>query len=91
MRRLLAGVDLHPCDLPFAAVGLGHRRIDHPAHHRGDVEAGAVALDEGNDRLVGDVQGVVGVDRYFFPFVWDVDASLHGFIPFSRLYSVYHF
>jgi hypothetical protein len=43
--RLLAGVDLHPVDLALAAVGLGHRGVDHLDHHRRDVEAGAVALD----------------------------------------------
>jgi hypothetical protein len=49
---LLAGVDLHPVDLALAAVGLGHRSIDHLEHHRRDVEARAVTLDVGNDGLV---------------------------------------
>jgi hypothetical protein len=35
---LLAGVDLHPVDLALAAVGLGHRRVDHLDHHRRDVD-----------------------------------------------------
>ena len=55
-RALLAGVDLHPVDLALAAVGLGHRGVDHLQHHRRDVQAGAVALDVGNDRLVGHVE-----------------------------------
>ena len=46
----------------LAAVGLGHRRVDHLDHHRRDVDAGAVALDVRDDRLVGHVEREVGVD-----------------------------
>ena len=52
--RLLAGVDLHPVDPALAAVGLRHRGVDDLDHHRGDVDARAVALDVGDDRLVRD-------------------------------------
>ena len=49
-------------DLALAAVGLGHRRVDHLDHHRRDVDARAVALDVGNDRIVGNVEAKVRVD-----------------------------
>jgi predicted phosphoribosyltransferase len=60
--RLLAGVDLHPVDLPLAAVGLRDRRVDDLDHHRRDVESRAVALDVRNDRRVGDGEAVILVD-----------------------------
>ena len=49
--RLLAGIDLHPVDLALAAVGLGDGGI-HDAHRGApDVRPGAVAFDEGDDRI----------------------------------------
>jgi len=51
---LLAGEDLEPDDLLLATVGLFDRRIEHPSRCLPDVRAGAVALDEGDDRPVGD-------------------------------------
>ena len=60
--RFLAGVDFHPVDLPLAAVGLRDRRVDHPDHHRRDVETGAIALDVGDDRVVRDVEARILVD-----------------------------
>ncbi|KAF1858247.1 hypothetical protein Lal_00014748 [Lupinus albus] len=72
LRRLLAGKHFHPCDLALAAVCLRDGGVDDLQHHRGDVDAGAIAFDVGNDRLVRDVQRVVRVDgnlltigRYF--------------------------
>ena len=53
---LLAGEHLHPHDLPLAAVGLLHRGVDHLQHHGRDVDPGAVALDVGNDRVVGHLE-----------------------------------
>ncbi|MNT23974.1 hypothetical protein D3C72_1594220 [compost metagenome] len=47
-----AGVHFHPVDFLVAAVGLGHRGIDDLDHHRGDVDADAVAFDERDDRVV---------------------------------------
>jgi len=52
-RRLLARVDLHPVDLPGAAVGLLDGGVDDHPHRRGDVDADPVALDERDDRVVG--------------------------------------
>ena len=76
--RLLAGVDLHPVDLALAAVGLGHRGVDDLDHHRRDVEARAVALDIGDDRLVGDVQAVILVDGDLFAAGRDLDVLVLG-------------
>ena len=76
-RRLLAGVDLHPLDLLLAAVGLGDRGVDHLDHHRGDVNAGAVSFDIGNDRLVRDGQRVVGVDLDLLPGFGHLDVLIH--------------
>ena len=52
-RRLLAGVDLHPVDPPLAAVAALDGGIDDVLHHRRDVGADPVALDVGDDRVVG--------------------------------------
>ena len=60
--RLLAGVDLHPLDASCTAIGALDGRIDHLAHHRGDVDADAIAFDEGDDRPVWHGQTTVGVD-----------------------------
>ena len=49
---LIAGKHLEPLDPALAAVGLGHGRIEHPLGGGPDVDAGAVAADEGNDRIV---------------------------------------
>ena len=50
---------LEPGDLALAAVGLLHRRIEHALAGRPDVRPGAVAADEGKDRVVRDVQFAV--------------------------------
>src|SRR5262249_23641040 len=65
--RLLAGVDLHPVDLPLAVIGLRDGRVDDANHHGRDVEAGAVALDVRNDRIVGYVEAKILVDRDLLP------------------------
>ena len=75
--RLLAGVDLHPVDLLLAAVSLGDCRVDHLQHHRRDVDAGAVAFDVGNDRLVGHHQGEVGIDLDLLPALGHLDVLIH--------------
>ena len=62
LKGLLPGVDFHPGDPPPPAVGLGHRGVHHLEHDRRDVDADAVALDEGNDGVVGNVEAVVFVD-----------------------------
>ena len=51
--RLLAGVDLHPVDRARAAVRLRDGGVDDGLHHGRDVDADAVALDERDDRVVG--------------------------------------
>ena len=48
--RLLAGVDLHPLDLPLAAVGLLDGGVEDPHAGAPDVRPGAVAFDERDDR-----------------------------------------
>ena len=47
------GINFHPVNLLGAAVGLGDGGVDHLDHDRRDVDADAVAFDEGNDRIVG--------------------------------------
>jgi hypothetical protein len=75
---LLTGVHLHPVDLLLAAVGLGHRGIDHLQHHRSDVEAGAVALDERDDGLIGHVEREVRVDGDLLAGGRHLDVLVHG-------------
>ncbi|MCY1214236.1 hypothetical protein D9M72_260440 [compost metagenome] len=62
---LLAGIDLHPGNLAGIAVRLGDGGIHHLDHDRADVDADAVTLDEGNDRVVRYVQGHICVDGDF--------------------------
>src|SRR5262249_40574519 len=50
---LLAGIDLAPGDLAPALVGLGHGGVEDAHRRLPDVGPGAVALDEGDDRVVG--------------------------------------
>ena len=78
--RLLAGVDLHPVDLALAAVGLGDRGVDDLDHHRRDVEAGAVALDVRDDRLVRNVEAKIRVDGDLLAAGRDLDVLVtrHG-------------
>ncbi len=53
LEAVFAGENLEPGDFLFAAVGFGHRRVEH-AHAGGpDVRAGAVAADERDDRMIG--------------------------------------
>ena len=54
--RLLARVHLGPGDLAPALVGLGDGGVQHPDGRRPDVGPGAVALDEGNDWVVGHLE-----------------------------------
>ena len=56
VERLLAGQDLLPGDL--VAV-LGRGRVEHELGRGPDVDAGAVAFDEGDDGLVGDRERAV--------------------------------
>src|SRR5688572_3752350 len=56
VERLLAGQDLHPRDLPLAAVGFLNGGIEDADAGAPDVRAGAVAFDERNDRAIGDAE-----------------------------------
>ena len=77
---LLAAENFHPGDLAAASVSLFHSGIDHLDHDGGDVDARAIALDEGNDGLVGHLKGVVGIDRDLLPHGWHDDFAAHGHI-----------
>ena len=79
LRRFLAGIDFHPVDLPLAAVGLRDRGVDDLDHHRRDVETGAVALDVGDDRVVGNVEAKILVDRDLLAGSRYLDVLIHGF------------
>ncbi len=57
LEGLLPRQDLLPGD---RAAVLGRRGIEDQARGRPDVDAGPVALDEGDDGFVGDLQGAVG-------------------------------
>jgi hypothetical protein len=62
----LAGINLHPLNLAAAVIGLGHRGIYHLHHDGGDIDARAVALNIGDDGLVGDPEGIMVVDLDLF-------------------------
>ncbi len=57
-----AGVDFEPLDVAGAVVGLLDEGVEGAFHGEGDFGADAVACDEGDDGVVGDVQFAVGVD-----------------------------
>src|SRR5690606_7356291 len=58
---LLAGQDFHPLELALAAIGLLDRGVEHAHAGAPDVGTGAIALDEGDDRAVGDVESLRGL------------------------------
>src|SRR5581483_2872650 len=61
-QRLFAGIDFHPHNPALTAVGLLHGRVHDIAHSRCDIDPDSVAFDEGNNRLIRNVQRVVGID-----------------------------
>src|SRR5262249_4224826 len=56
---LLAGEDLHPGDPLATAVGLLDRGVEHRLARTPDVGAGPVALDERDDRAIGNLEPAV--------------------------------
>src|SRR4029078_8101069 len=54
VESLLAGINLHPVDLAFAAVGLLHRGVHDTHAGAPDVAARPVTFNEGDDGLIGD-------------------------------------
>ena len=78
------GLDITPVmievvDAALAAVGLGHRRVHHLDHHRRNIQAGTVALDVGNDRVVRNVEAEILIDRDLLATGRDIDVLNHGF------------
>src|SRR5699024_10223223 len=51
----LASVDFHPVDLTLTVIRLGDCGVNDLDHDRADINARAVSLYIGNDRLIGDV------------------------------------
>ncbi len=51
------GVDFHPGDATFGAVGFFYSGGNHFHHHRRDIDADAVPFNVRNNRVVGDIQG----------------------------------
>ena len=74
---LFTGIHLHPMYFALAAVAFGHRRIHHFKHHRRNIHPGAVTLDVGDDGLVGNVQGKIGVDGDFLALGGNFDVLVH--------------
>src|SRR6185503_17143553 len=77
--RFLAGVDLHPVNLPLAAVSPGDGGVDDVDHHRRNIDARAVPHDVGDDRVVGDVEAKILVDRDLGAAGRDFDMLIHEF------------
>src|SRR5690606_25783230 len=67
------GIDLHPGNLALATVGFLHGSVDDLDHYRTDVHTNAVAFYIRNDRIVRNVQGVIGVDGDFVTVGWHLD------------------
>src|SRR6267378_4209251 len=85
--RLLARVRLRPGDLLPAVIGLLHGGVEDPDRRPPDVGPGAVALDEGDDRVVRHAQLTV-VDRDLLA-LRDRDLACHqtSFLPGFALVS----
>jgi hypothetical protein len=66
---LFAGKDFKPLDGALAAVGLFDGGVEDPLRGLPDVAAGAVAFDERDDRVVGNVN---------CPFVYSIGAPSAG-------------
>ena len=77
----LASVNLHPADLALATVSLRHRSINHLDHDRADIHTGTIALDKGDDRVIGDVQRVVSIDGNFLTLGGHLNMLVHRFSP----------
>src|SRR5690606_2765544 len=58
---LLACINFHPGNLALAVIGLFDSGIDYLHHDGGNIDADAIALDKGNDRIVGNIEGEVSV------------------------------
>src|SRR5437762_4255533 len=82
--RLLTRVHLDPGDLLLPAVGLLDRRVEHPHGCAPDVRAGAVTLDERDDRVVRDPELAV-VDRDLLA-LRELDPARHLLpVPLGRV------
>ena len=66
----LAGIHFHPVDFFLATISLGNRRVDYVDHDGRDVHADAVALDEGDNRIVGN--GLARNDFFAFRRYFDM-------------------
>ena len=74
---LLACKDFHPVNTALTLVGFLHCFIHHPHHDWGDVNAGAIALDEGNDWINRHIQCLISIDRDFFALCWNLNMLVH--------------
>ncbi len=79
---LFAGVDFHPGNLALAAVGLFNSSIDNLDHHRTDVDTNTVTFDEGDDRVIRNIERMVCIDSDFVTDGWNLNllvthAELH--------------
>ena len=75
---LLTGENFHPMNLALAAVGLLYGSVEHPDAGAPDIPARAIALDERDDGLIGDVQFAVR-DRNFLTARGDLHIERFGF------------
>ncbi|MCY1174545.1 hypothetical protein D9M73_147510 [compost metagenome] len=82
LSRFLPGVHFHPGNLAFATVGLLNSSIDNLDHDRADVDTNAVAFDEGDDRVIRNIERMVCIDGDFVADGWNLNllvthAELH--------------
>ena len=74
IERLLARKHFHPRDLALAAVNFLDRVVEDVLRRLPDVGAGAVALDERNDRAVGNFQSVIGAKSDLLAVAGNLDV-----------------
>ena len=60
VKRFFTGVDFHPTDFFFAAVGLFDSSIKNPYRSLPDINTGTVTFDVGYDRVVRHIQLTIG-------------------------------
>ena len=82
LSRFFPGVHFHPGNLALATVSLLHGSIDNLDHDGADINPNAVAFDEGNDRVIRNIERMVCIDGDFVADGWNLNllvthAELH--------------
>ena len=76
LKTLFPGQHLEPVDFSLAVVCLFNGTVHHQLGRPPDIRSDAIAFDKGNDRVVGHIQGTVGI-FYYYSFI----CHFFNFLP----------